>query len=121
MITNDEYEKRKEALEGASMVTIWENIHPASLAGKVTLSFDEEKELFFWFIERLMYEGKVKFGNSGEFWTGTIKEQVSKFRESFPNSPEEMECGAFNGYWFLSDACPAGLVWIHENGYQDWT
>ena len=24
MITNDEYEKRKEALEGASMVTIWE-------------------------------------------------------------------------------------------------
>lgn len=121
MITNDEYEKRKEALEGASMVTIWENIHPASLSGKITLSFDEEKELFFWFIERLMYEGKVKFGNVGVFWTGTIKEQISKFRESFPNSPEEMECGAFNGYWFLSDACPAGLVWIHENGYQDWT
>ena len=82
MITNDEYEKRKEALEGASMVTIWENIHPASLSGKITLSFDEEKELFFWFIERLMYEGKVKFGNGGVFWTGTIKEQISKFRES---------------------------------------
>ncbi|MDU6601298.1 MAG: DUF596 domain-containing protein, partial [Streptococcus anginosus] len=90
-------------------------------SGKITLSFDEEKELFLWFIERLMYEGKVKLGNGGEFWTGTIKEQVSKFRESFPNSPEEMECGAFNGYWFLSDTCPAGLVWIHENGYQDWT
>lgn len=93
MITKDEYKKRKEALEGASMVTIWENIHPASLSGKITLSFDEEKELFLWFIERLMYEGKVKLGNGGKFWTGTIKEQVSKFRESFPNSPEEMECG----------------------------
>lgn len=58
MITNNEYKKRKEALEGASMVTIWENIHPASLSGKITLSFDEEKELFLWFIERLMYEGK---------------------------------------------------------------
>lgn len=65
------------------MFTIWENIHPASLSGKITLSFDEEKELFFWFIERLMYEGKVKFGNGGVFWTGTIKEQISKFRESF--------------------------------------
>ncbi|WP_434641343.1 DUF596 domain-containing protein [Klebsiella sp. I138] len=121
MITIEQYEKRKEALEGASMVTIWENIHPDSLSGKITLSFFEEKELFLWFIVCLMNEGKVKLGNGGEFWTGTIQEQIVKLRQRFPHSPEEMECGAFNGYWFLSDACPAGLVWIHENGYQDWT
>lgn len=121
MITIEQYENRKETLEGASMVTIWENIHPDSLSGKITLSFYEEKELFLWFIERLMNEGKVKLGNGGEFLTGTVKEQLDRFRASFPNTPEEMEYGAFNGYWFLSDACPAGFVWIHENGYQDWT
>lgn len=103
------------------MVTIWENIHPDSLSGKICLSFCEEKELFLWFIEHLMNEGIVKLGNGGEFLKGTVKEQLDKLRASFPNTPEEMEYGAFNGYWFLSDACLAGLVWIHENGYQDWT
>ncbi|VTN08724.1 Uncharacterized protein conserved in bacteria [Raoultella terrigena] len=70
MITIEQYENRKETLEGASMVTIWENIHPDSLSGEITLSFYEEKELFLWFIERLMNEGKVKLGNGGEFLTG---------------------------------------------------
>ncbi|CAI2463156.1 DUF596 domain-containing protein [Serratia plymuthica] len=121
MLTIEQYENRKEALEGASMVTIWENIHPDSLSGKISLSFNDEKELFLWFIERLMNEGKVKLGSGGMLLTGTVKEQVDKFRASFPNTPEEMEYGVFNGYWFLSDACPAGLVWIHESGYKDWT
>ncbi|AEF46843.1 protein of unknown function DUF596 [Serratia sp. AS12] len=121
MLTAEQYEDRKEELEGASMVTIWENIHPDSISGEITLSFSEEKELFLWFIEHLMDDGKIKLGSDGLLLTGTIKEQVDKFRVSFPNTPEEMEYGAFNGYWFLSDACPVGIVWIHENGYLDWT
>lgn len=121
MLTAEQYEDRKEALEGAPMVTIWENIHPDSISGEITLSFSEEKELFLWFIEHLMDDGKIKLGSDGLLLTGTIKEQVDKFRVSFPNTPEEMEYGAFNGYWFLSDACPVGIVWIHENGYLDWT
>lgn len=121
MLTAEQYEYRKEALEGASMVTIWENIHPDSISGEITLSFSEEKEFFLWFIEHLMDDGKIKLGSDGLLLTGTIKEQVDKFRVSFPDTPEEMEYGAFNGYWFLSDACPAGIVWIHENGYLDWT
>jgi hypothetical protein len=121
MLTEEQYKDRKETLEGASMVTIWENIHPNSISGEITLSFNEEKELFLWFIERLMHDGKVKLGSDGLFLTGSIKEQIDRFRVNFPNTPEDMEHGAFNGYWFLSDACPAGIVWIHENGYQDWT
>lgn len=23
--------------------------------------------------------------------------------------------------WFYEEECPGGLVWIHEDGYQDWT
>ncbi|WP_117076123.1 DUF596 domain-containing protein, partial [Klebsiella pneumoniae] len=30
-------------------------------------------------------------------------------------------CDAFEGFWFLSENCPAGIVWIHEDDYQDWT
>ncbi|MGP0941002.1 DUF596 domain-containing protein, partial [Serratia sp. CY74664] len=86
MLTIEQYENRKEALVGASMVTIWENIHPDSLSGKICLSFCEEKELFLWFIKHLMNEGIVKLGNGGEFLKGTVKEQLDKLRASFPNT-----------------------------------
>ncbi|MEB7600594.1 DUF596 domain-containing protein [Raoultella terrigena] len=23
--------------------------------------------------------------------------------------------------WFTFEECPGGIVWIHENGYEDWT
>ncbi|MDE4643036.1 DUF596 domain-containing protein, partial [Klebsiella variicola] len=25
------------------------------------------------------------------------------------------------GFWFLTEKCPGGIVWIHDNGYEDWT
>ena len=56
-----------------------------------------------------MNEGIVKLGNGGEFLKGTVKEQLDKLRASFPNTPEEMEYGAFNGYWFYLMHVPLAL------------
>lgn len=84
MLTEEQYKDRKEILEGASMVTIWENIHPDSISGEITFSFNEEKELFLWFIERLMNDGKVKLASCGRFLTGSIKEKIDRFRINFP-------------------------------------
>ncbi|VDR27507.1 Uncharacterized protein conserved in bacteria [Raoultella terrigena] len=32
-----------------------------------------------------------------------------------------MEENAFDGFWFLTEKCPGGIVWIHGNSYEDWT
>ena len=32
-----------------------------------------------------------------------------------------MEEDAFDGFWFLTEKCTGSIVWIHENGYEDWT
>ncbi|CAI0914272.1 DUF596 domain-containing protein [Serratia proteamaculans] len=32
-----------------------------------------------------------------------------------------MDADAFDGFWFLTEECPAGIVWIHDSGYEDWT
>ncbi|BEO76970.1 hypothetical protein SMTE4_29400 [Serratia marcescens] len=34
---------------------------------------------------------------------------------------EEMDADAFDGFWFLTEECPGGIVWIHDSGYEDWT
>lgn len=47
--------------------------------------------------------------------------QIIHYPSVFPKDQKEMEDCAFDGFWFLTDKCPGGVVWIHENGYEDWT
>ena len=89
--------------------------------GKEELSYKEKCDYFFELMERLLLEGKIKLASRGKYLEGSIDEQISLYRENFPKNQEEMEEDAFDGFWFLTEKCPGGIVWIHDNGYEDWT
>lgn len=72
-------------------------------------------------MERLLLEEKIKLASRGKYLEGSINEQISLYREKFPQNQEEMEENAFDGFWFLTEKFPGGIVWIHDNGYEDWT
>ena len=107
LYSDDEYKLFAEELEGSSMGTVWSAMR-ADNFGKEELSYKEKCDYFFELMERLLLEG-------------SIDEQISLYRENFPKNQEEMEEDAFDGFWFLTEKCPGGIVWIHDNGYEDWT
>lgn len=121
MLFNDkEYKLFTEELEGSSVGTIWSAMRPDNFH-KEELSYEERKEYFLEFIQRLMQEDKIKLATRGKFLEGCIDDQVILYRDTFPKTQEEMDDGAFDGFWFLTEKCPGGIVWVHENGYLDWT
>lgn len=120
-LTEQKYQNRKDLLRGASTTMIWKNIDPESVDGAYKLTYQEEKALYIWFISRLLKDGDIKLARHGKFLPGGIKKQIEVFEMAFPETEDDMNCDAFDGYWFLSENCPAGIVWIYENGYQDWT
>ena len=75
-------------------------------------TFEETREAFFAVLQRLVEEEKMKLGDVKlqALASGTIHEQLSRFRGAFPASDREME----DGVWFFSDACPFGPTWIHS-------
>ena len=121
MLTEQQYMERKDTLEGLSMGNLWKNIDPDSVDGRKTLSFDEEKDIFLWFLHQLLSDGTARLASNDVFLPGAVEEQINNFKNVFPKNQDEMDAGAFDGYWFLTEKCPGGIVWIHENGYQDWT
>ena len=118
-ITNEEYLEYKNALEGHSMNAIW-HVTPPECYG-VELNFNQRKTFFFPLLQMLLDDGKIKLASHGRYLQGSSTEQISFFKKRFPKKQEEMEEDAFDGLWFLTEKCPAGIVWIHENGYEDWT
>ncbi|MFX2516571.1 DUF596 domain-containing protein [Serratia marcescens] len=66
-----------------------------------------------------MAEGRVRLGKHGQFLEGDIEEQVTHYKAVFPKTEEEWKKN--EDIWFYEEECPGGLVWIHEDGYQDWT
>jgi hypothetical protein len=120
-LTEKKYQERKEFLRGASTTILWKNIDPESVDGTYKLTYEEEKALYIWFIRRLLEDGEIKLARHGKFLSGSIDKQIEAFEIAFPKTEDDMDCDAFEGFWFLSGNCPAGIVWIHENGYQDWT
>ncbi|QGN40539.1 DUF596 domain-containing protein [Klebsiella oxytoca] len=100
---------------------LWKNIDPASVDGIYKLSYKEEKALYIWFIGRLLEDGEIKLARHGKFLSGSIDEQIEAFEVAFPKNEDDMDCDAFEGFWFLSEACPAGIVWVKRDGSLDWT
>ncbi|MBA8005185.1 DUF596 domain-containing protein [Klebsiella grimontii] len=100
---------------------LWKNIDPDSVDGACKLTYQEEKSLYIWFIWRLLEDGEIKLARHGKFLPGSIDKQIEVFERAFSKTEDDMNCDAFEGFWFLSENCPAGIFWIHENGYQDWT
>ena len=118
-ITNEEYLEYKNALEGHSINAIL-HVTPQECNG-VELNFNQRKTFFFQLLQMLLDDGKIKLASHGRYLQGSTTEQISFFKKRFPKNQEEMEEDAFDGFWFLTENCPGGIVWIHENGYEDWT
>ncbi|MBH1929736.1 DUF596 domain-containing protein [Serratia rubidaea] len=120
LYSEEEYKLFRDELEGSSIGTLWSAMRGDNF-GKKDFSYEDKCDYFLELLHRLLLEGKVKLGNHGEFLHGSVEEQILLFRKRFPNTQDEMDAGAFDGCWFLTEKCPGGIVWIHENGYQDWT
>ena len=81
-------------------------------------SFDDQREIFFWALTRLLKEGLLRLANHGQFLEGSTEAQVELFRQAFPKTEAEVN----DGLWFLDDECPAGAVWVDpDDGSLYWT
>jgi hypothetical protein len=120
-ITASLYEERARALEGMSIGALWEVSCPDEDIWNDVFPFEEKKEYFFAFLQRLLEDGKSKLASRGKFLEGSVAEQIALYRERFPKNQEEMDADTFDGFWFLTEECPGGIVWIHDSGYEDWT
>ncbi|HHQ4307748.1 DUF596 domain-containing protein [Serratia fonticola] len=120
LYSDEEFKLFSEELEGSSIGTVWSAMSPDNF-GREVLSYEEKKAYFLELLQRLIQEGRIKLASRGNFLKGTVEEQIALYRDAFPKNQEEMEDGAFDGFWFLTEKCPAGIVWVHENGYLDWT
>ena len=118
-ITDEEYLEYKNALEGHSMNAIWHVTPPVCYGEERT--FSQRKEFFFQLLQKFLEEGKISLASHGKYLQGSTNEQLSLFKRVFPENQEEMDSGAFDGFWFLTEKCPGGIVWNHGNGYEDWT
>lgn len=121
LIPDSLYEERAYTLEGMAIDALWRVSCPNEDIRNDAFPFEEKKEYFFAFLQRLLEDGKIKLANNDKFLEGSIAEQIALYREKFPKNQEEMDADAFDGFWFLTEKCPGGIVWIHESGYEDWT
>ncbi|WP_332871898.1 DUF596 domain-containing protein [Serratia surfactantfaciens] len=119
LYSDDQYKLFREELDGASIGTVWSAMR-ADNFDRNTLSFEEKKNYFFELIHHFMAEGRVRLGKHGQFLEGDIEEQVTHYKAVFPKTEEEWKTKN-EDIWFYEEECPGGLVWIHEDGYQDWT
>ncbi|WP_434641346.1 DUF596 domain-containing protein [Klebsiella sp. I138] len=99
---------------------LWGVSCPNEDIGNVQFPFEEKRTYFFELLERFMTEGKVRIGKHGKFLDGSIEEQISRYRMAFPKTEDEWK-KRNEEIWFYEEDCPGGIVWIHENGYEDWT
>ncbi|SFN68313.1 DUF596 domain-containing protein [Xenorhabdus japonica] len=121
MVTDAEYKMVVEHAETQALDGLWAYIAPDMLPSKrVTsgdFSFKERKRLFFWFLEKLLTEGKLRLAKHGKFLEGTTNEQLQSFYSVFPKTEEEL----IEQFWFFDEACPGGAVWVLEDGSLEWT
>ncbi|WP_404692158.1 DUF596 domain-containing protein [Raoultella ornithinolytica] len=100
-LTEKQYQERKEFLQGASTTMLWKNIDPESVDGTYKLTYKEEKALYIWFIGSLLEDGEIKLARHGKFLPGSIDKQLEAFEMAFPKTEDDMNCDAFEGFWFL--------------------
>ncbi|AWH87075.1 DUF596 domain-containing protein [Limnobaculum parvum] len=121
MVTDDESRILIEYAETQALNGLWAYIAPIILpsihADSDEYPFLERKEIFFWFLEKLLQEGRVKLAKKGVFLKGTVAEQIERFRQAFPKTEAEMD----DGLWFFDETCPGGAVWVLEDGSLEWT
>ena len=127
MINDHDYKEVVECSELRSFKGLWNYICPDMIpslkfSGE-QFPFQTRKEIFFYFVKRLLNEGRVKLAKKGHMLIGTIDEQLKIFHDAFPNNEDGMydPKHMMEDYWFYDDSCPAGAVWVHNDGTLEWT
>lgn len=116
MLTEDEYQETSAAAEMQSLDGLWAYSIPDA-ANADEFSFESRKTLFFWLLEHLLNDGRIRLAKHGKFLEGSIEEQMERFRQVFPQTEIEME----DGIWFFDEICPGGAVWVLSDGSLEWT
>ncbi|PXZ03941.1 DUF596 domain-containing protein [Gilliamella apicola] len=127
MIDDYDYKNIVDWSEFRSFGALWSYMSPDMIpslkfSGE-QFPFQTRKEIFFYFVKRLLKEGRVKLAKKGHMLTGTIDEQLKIFHDAFPNNEDGMydPKHMMEDYWFYDDSCPAGAVWVHNDGTLEWT
>lgn len=102
ILREDEYQELVSAAEGQMLDAVLCYSVPDSRP--LDFSFNDRREIFFWVLERLLKEGKIKLAKNGKFLDGTINEQLERFKSVFPKTEEEID----DGIWFFDERCPGG-------------
>ncbi|MEX6177327.1 DUF596 domain-containing protein [Providencia hangzhouensis] len=61
-----------------------------SLYANDNFPFQERKKIFFWFLDKLLRDGKLKLAKYGKFLSGSIDEQLQCFYTAFPETEEQL-------------------------------
>ncbi|WP_175239579.1 DUF596 domain-containing protein [Achromobacter deleyi] len=106
-----------DSSRGLSMAAIWQHLGVA--VGGPTVPYEVRVTYFFEILDKLLREGLIKFARNDVCLSGDINSQIEEIRQALPCNPDEDDLDGF-GCWFLISA-PAGVVWIFENGFEQWT
>ncbi|MDC9589349.1 DUF596 domain-containing protein [Xenorhabdus sp. XENO-10] len=115
MLSEHEYKEIWTAAETRPLTAVWSYSEPENSDSLIT--FDERKKIFFWILERLLREGRIKLAKHGNFLEGSVDEQIEFFRQAFPKNEEGIE----DSIWFFDESCPGEAVWVLEDGSLEWT
>lgn len=126
-IKEDDYKNIVNCSKLRPLNELWNCISPDMLP---SLKFSEDKfpfqgkkELFFYFLNRLLQEGYLKLAKNKQLLEVPIDQQLKLFYEAFPKTENEMfdKQKLMDDYWFFDDSCPAEAVWVLEDGSLKWT
>ncbi|NLS21384.1 DUF596 domain-containing protein [Rhizobium sp. P40RR-XXII] len=106
-------------------------------------NFGEARDVFLGIVEALLDQKKIKLSKRGSLLKGSIAEQLSLLERSLPKDRRTMvlgieathSCSAQTDFdeltesakmdeeslWFFRDECPAAIVWIRDDGSEEWT
>ncbi|KEA04224.1 hypothetical protein A6U85_16680 [Agrobacterium sp. 13-626] len=108
-------------------------------------SFSEARKVFLGIVEELLAHGKIKFSRDGVLLESSAIEQISLLGQVLPVDRREMVLGraaassskpreiedfdkmaedaktAEESLWFFREECPARVVWIRDDGSEEWT
>ncbi|OCG22472.1 DUF596 domain-containing protein [Gilliamella sp. App4-10] len=127
MINENDYKNIIDWSELRAFSGLWNCIAPDMLPSLKFMGnkipFPERKELFFYFVKRLLKEGRLKLAKNGWLLEGSIEDQIKLFYEAFPKTEDEMfdKQKLMDDYWFFDDSCPAEAVWVNDDGSLEWT
>lgn len=85
-------------------------------------NFSHRRNMFLYVLHQLILEGRLKLAKKGKLLDYDIDKQVAMFRDAFPDNDDEIDMGVGGAAtWFYTDTCPAGAVWVLEDGSLYWT